>query len=108
MGVDYKIQEKEFVSNDSILLFMSKFDYILVHFDIDVLDEHFFHSTYFANPNAGGDGAGGGKMTIEKLTEILNIITDNADVVGFTIAEYLPFDEYKLHKMLSKIQLFTD
>lgn len=108
MGVDYKIQEKEFVSNDSILLFMSKFDYILVHFDIDVLDEHFFHSTYFANPNAGGDGAGGGKMTIEKLTEILNIITDNADVVGFTIAEYLPFDEHKLHKMLSKIQLFTD
>lgn len=108
MGVDYKIQEKEFVSNDSILLFMSKLDYILVHFDIDVLDEHFFHSTYFANPNAGGDGAGGGKMTIEKLTEILNIITDNADVVGFTIAEYLPFDEHKLHKMLSKIQLFTD
>lgn len=79
MGVDYKIQEKEFISNDSILSFMSKFDHILVHFDIDVLDEHFFHSTYFANPNAGGDGAGGGKMTIEKLTEILNVITDNAD-----------------------------
>ncbi|QIX86201.1 arginase family protein [Campylobacter ureolyticus] len=108
MGVDYKIQEKEFVSNDAILSFMNKFDHILVHFDIDVLDERFFHSTYFANPNAGGDGAGGGKMTIEKLTKILELITENTDVVGFTVAEYLPFDEHRLHKMFSKIKLFTD
>ena len=51
-----------------------------------------------------GDGSGGGKMTIEKLTEILCCITGHADVVGFSIAEYLPFDEYRLHKMFSKIK----
>ena len=55
-----------------------------------------------------GDGSGGGKMTIEKLTEILCCITGHADVVGFSIAEYLPFDEYRLHKMFSKINLFTE
>lgn len=108
MGVDYKIQEKEFVSDDAIRLFMNRFNHILVHLDIDVLDEHFFHSTYFAYPDAGGDGAGGGKMTMEKLTGILKLITENADVVGFTIAEYLPFDEHRLHKMFSKIRLFTE
>ena len=108
MGVDYKVQDKDFVSNDEIKAFMSRFDNILVHFDIDVLDEHFFHSTYFANPELVGDGAGGGKMKMEKLSEVLRLITENANVVGFTIAEYLPFDGHRLHKMLSGIRLFTE
>lgn len=108
MNVQYKVQTDEFVSNQEILAFTEKFEHILIHFDIDVLDEKRFHSTYFANPELSGDGSGGGKMTIEKLTEILCCITDHADVVGFSIAEYLPFDEYRLHKMFSKINLFTE
>lgn len=107
-GVEFEIQDEEFISNEEIKRFADKFDHVLVHLDIDVLDEHFFHSTYFANPNAGGDGAGGGKMKMDRLKDILHCITDNADVVGFTIAEYLPFDEYNLHKMLSEISLFID
>ncbi|MDO4296805.1 MAG: arginase family protein [bacterium] len=108
MGVAYKVQDKEFVTDSEIAAFIEKFDHILVHFDIDVLDEHFFHSTYFANPEMVGDGSGGGKMTMENLSKILQLITDSANVVGFTIAEYLPFDEHKLHKMLAEIKLFTD
>lgn len=107
-GVNYKIQTNKFISNNEIHKFIKRFDHILVHFDIDVLDEHFFHSTYFANSELVGDGAGGGKMTIEKLTEILRCITDNSDIDGFTIAEYLPFDEHKLYKMLTEIKLFTE
>ena len=107
-GVNYKIQTNKFISNNEIHKFIKRFDHILVHFDIDVLDEHFFHSTYFANSELVGDGAGGGKMTIEKLTEVLRCITDNSDIVGFTIAEYLPFDEHKLYKMLTEIKLFTE
>ena len=106
-GVLYKIQDKEFVSDDEISGFCQKYRHILVHFDIDVLDERYFHSTYFANPELVGDGSGGGKMTMEKLSAILQLITKSSDVVGFTIAEYLPFDEYKLHKMLSKLDLFV-
>ena len=108
MGVNYKVQTEKFVSNDEIKAFVKRFDHILVHFDIDVLDEHFFHSTYFANKDLVGDGSSGGKMTVEKLSEVLRCITDNCDVVGFTIAEYLPFDEYKLHKMFSGIGIFTE
>ena len=106
-GVDFKIQDHAFVSEDEIRGFMKRFDHILVHFDIDVMDEHLFHSTYFANPELTGDGAGGGKMTMEKAGETLRLITEHADVVGFTIAEYLPFDEHKLHRMFSEIRLFT-
>lgn len=106
-GVDYMVQDQAFLSDDAISAFIKRFDHILVHFDIDVLDEHSFHSTYFANPALTGDGSGGGKMTMEKLSNVLGLITDNSDVVGFTIAEYLPFDEHRLHKMFTQIPLFT-
>ncbi len=105
-GVNYKIQNEAFVSNEEIEAFASRYEHIFVHFDIDVLDEHFFHSTYFANPEAGGDGAGGGKMTMDKLGEILSLIENISSVKAFTIAEYLPFDEYKLHKMLDRLSIF--
>lgn len=108
MGVSYKIQTDVFVSEEEIRGFMDRFDHILVHFDIDVLDEQLFHSTYFANPELSGDGSGGGKMTMEQLGKVLEMITENSDVVGFTIAEYLPFDEYKLHKMFAGIKMFTE
>ncbi len=108
MGVEFKVQDSEFLSDEEIKAFMGRFDHILVHFDIDVLDERFFHSTYFANPELVGDGAGGGKMTIPKLTDVLKLISDGSDVVGFTVAEYLPFDEHRLHKMLSDIKIFTE
>ncbi|HIW18711.1 MAG TPA: arginase family protein [Candidatus Faecalicoccus intestinipullorum] len=108
MGLKYKVQDKSFVTDSEINIFLSRFEHILIHFDIDVLDEHFFHSTYFANSELVGDGSGGGKMTIEKLSGILHLITENADIIGFTIAEYLPFDEHKLHQMFTEIKMFTD
>ena len=108
MGVGFKVQAEEFVSDDEIRAFMNRFDHILVHLDIDVLDAALFHSTYFANKDLVGDGSGSGRMTIEKLTSILKCITGSSDVVGLTIAEYLPFDEHKLHNMFSEINLFTD
>lgn len=107
MGVQYKIQTEEFVTDQEIRAFAGRFDHILVHFDIDVLDERFFHDTYFANPDLVGDGSGGGKMTLEKLSEILQTIQDCSDIVGFTIAEYLPFEAYRLHKMFSNIKILT-
>ncbi len=107
-GVGFKVQTEEFVSDDEMRAFMDRFDHILIHLDIDVLDAALFHSTYFANKDLVGDGSGSGRMTIEELTAILKNITDNSDVVGLTIAEYLPFDEHRLHNMFSSISLFTD
>ena len=108
MGVNYRIQETSSLSDDEIRAFLNRFDHILVHFDIDAMDERFFHSTYFANPELVGDGSGGGKMKMERLSEVLKLIAENSDVVGFTIAEYLPFDEYRLHRMFAGIGLFTE
>ena len=106
-GIYYKIQDRQFISDDEIRSFVRRFDQILVHLDIDVLDEKKFHSTYFANPELSGDGSGGGRMTVEKLSSVLTLITGEGNVTGLTIAEYLPFDEYRLHRMFSSLDIFT-
>jgi arginase len=108
MEVDYKVQTEEFISDGEIKDFLSRFNHILIHLDIDVLDASLFHSTYFANKELVGDGGGSGRMTMEKLSGVLKCITENADVIGFTIAEYLPFDEHKLHKMFADIKIFSN
>lgn len=108
IGADYKIQTEAFVSDDEIKNFIRRFDHILVHLDIDVLDANLFHSTYFANKELSGDGSDSGRMTMKKLADILQCITENADVAGFTVAEYLPFDEHKLHNIFAGLNIFKD
>ena len=51
MGVNYRVQTGDFVSEEEMRKFMDRFDHILVHLDIDVLDPTLFHSTYFATPS---------------------------------------------------------
>lgn len=104
-GVAYKVQTEDFVSDEEIQAFLRRFDHILVHLDIDVLDPWLFHSTYFANPTLTGDGSGGGRMTMEQLAHVLHTITNQSDVVGLTIAEYLPFDEEKLHNIFADLSV---
>lgn len=105
-GVNYKIQTEQFVSADEIISFVKRYDHILVHFDIDAMDERFFHSTYFANPEIQGDGSGGGRMTMEQVGQVISLAEKYSEMVGLTIAEYLPFDEYRLHQMLASLKIF--
>jgi arginase len=107
-GVSYRIQTDAFLSTEEIRAFAGRFSQVMVHFDIDVLDERHFHSTYFANPEHAGDGSGGGRMDMATLAEALACIAGSAEVAGFTIAEYLPFDEHRLHKLLCGLRLFTE
>lgn len=107
LGVKYKVQTENFVSDNDIQVFVKGSDHVLVHLDIDVLDPRCFHSTYFANPELVGDGSGGGRMTLQQLESILKLVSDNTDIVGFTIAEYLPFDEERLSRMFGKLKLFS-
>lgn len=67
MGVDFKVQTEEFVSDDVIQEFMSRFAHILIYLDIDVPDAVLFHSTYFANKDLVGGGSGSGKTKLTFL-----------------------------------------
>ena len=54
-----------------------------------------------------GDGSGGGRMTMKELRAVLSAASRAADVVGFTIAEYLPFDEERLSGILAELLIFA-
>ena len=43
---------------------------------------------------------------MEQLSRVMKCISGSADVVVFTIAEYLPVDEHKLHDMLAGVDIF--
>ena len=107
-GIVYRIQNESFVSDAEIASFAARFSRVLVHLDVDVLDERFFHSTYFANPELKGDGSGGGRMTMEELSRILRLIDASAEIAGLTVAEYLPFDEERLSLAFAGIRLFGE
>ena len=66
-----------------------------------------FSLDIFADPEAGGDCYGGGKMKFDQLSEILALISQKSDVIGFSIAKYLSFDAYKIHQMFNKVKIFT-
>ncbi|MBY0794294.1 arginase family protein [Corynebacterium parakroppenstedtii] len=104
--VPYTVQSGQFLSTQAISDFARQFDHLAVHFDIDVLTPRDFHSTYFADPDLTGDGSGGGSMTMDQLQTILTAIDSAGSIDGLTIAEYLPFDEERLHTTLQSLSIF--
>ena len=107
-GVPFRMQTESFVGDDELRAFMSRFDRLLVHLDVDVLDPRFFHATYFAHPDLVGDGSGGGAMRLSELGRLLRLVTTEATVAGLTIAEYLPFEAEAFSKMLASLPLLSD
>lgn len=83
-------------------------EYLAIHIDLDVLDPSLFRSVLFAKPGRGehdfGDVAEG-KLTIEEVLKLVNLATANAEAVGLTIAEHLPWDMVNLKNMLSAFPL---
>ncbi|EFP61298.1 arginase family protein [[Clostridium] innocuum] len=80
---------------------------ILIHLDIDVLDLSSFRSQSSANPDVYFDrlkiikpGA-----AFEAITRLLQDIDHLYNIVGLSIAEYLPWDLMNLSKMLSELPL---
>lgn len=104
LGVKFKIQDKNFISHAEIAAFCAKFKRVLIHLDTTVLDAAFFHSTYFANPEL--TGVAGGRMKMNELKEILRLINQSCDVSALSIAEYLPFDEFRLRGALEVMDIF--
>ena len=107
-GVGYEVQSDKFISNEKNRKFHSKIWLNSCSFWYRCAWWKFFHSTYFADPEAGGDGSGGGKMKFDQLSEILALISQKSDVVSFSIAKYLPFDAYKIYQMFNRVKIFTE
>lgn len=85
-----------------------KIEYLAIHLDLDVLDPALFRSVLFAQPGRGehdfGDVAEG-KLTIEDVLKLINQAMSEAEVVGLTIAEHMPWDMVNLKNLLSALPL---
>lgn len=108
LNIDYEIQNQSIYNYPKIQDWINKnnFSKIAIHFDIDVLNPKEFRSTYFAEPNVTEFPAASGQMSLKQLNDILTGLFNNNDVVGFTIAEYLPWDQINLKNIFSRLNIF--
>lgn len=81
---------------------------LAVHFDLDVLDREDFRSNTCAKPHMTKEdyGAAMGTMSLRQVTGILKAVNEEAEIVGLTIAEHMPWDAINLRRALSELSIF--
>lgn len=108
LGLNYQFENNEDVNFNKIQTWIDKshFTKLLIHFDVDVLDPKLFHEQYFDNPEIINYDVSNGNLDPDKAIELLQQISNKNDVVGLTIAEYLPWSALKLQELMNKIKIF--
>lgn len=76
---------------------------LAIHLDLDVLDPRFFRSQMFNMPGGEVINAFSGKMTLEQVTRLVIDVSARTDVVGFTFAEHMPWDDINLMNMMGAL-----
>lgn len=80
------------------------FDNIAIHLDLDVLDPSAFYSQFPNDPGGVHRETAVGKLTFPQVTRLINDIASKANIVGFGIAEHMPWDAYNLKHMLEQFK----
>lgn len=108
LNLNYTVQDKQNLKFKEIQQWIidNGFSKIAIHLDLDVLDQNLFRSLYFAEPEVTEFPSESGKMTLKELLNILKGLFNVNDVVGLTIAEYLPWDAINLKNILSELEIF--
>lgn len=109
LGLDYHIETNHQVNAAKIQHWIDKnhFSKIAIHFDIDVLDRDLFFDQYFDRPGVHEYSVSSGKLHPDKAMLLLSEISKTNDLVGLTIAEYLPWSALKLKEMMHNIDIFN-
>lgn len=47
-------------------------------------------------------------MTLEQITRIMKDVSEQTEIVGFSIGEHLPWDAINLRKALESVEIFRD
>lgn len=83
------------------------FEYVYIHLDLDVLNPKIFHSLYFTYNESNVDDYSSiakGSLTLSNLLEVFEKVKDTGiEILGYSIAEYMPWDAYNLIKFFDKI-----
>lgn len=109
LKLNYIVQDKQNLKLEDIRHWIKDngFNKIAIHLDLDVLDPNLFRSLYFSEPGVTEFPSESGKMTLKELWNILKGLFKENDVVGLTIAEYLPWDAINLKNILSESDIFS-
>lgn len=109
LGLEYQIEDNNQVDIQKIQAWINQhhFSKIAIHFDIDVLDRNLFFDQFFDKPGVTDYGVSGGKLDPDKAIAVLNQLGSDNDLVGLTIAEYLPWSALKLRKLMKNISIFN-
>lgn len=98
------------VSSESVLCWMhnNRLKHIAVHWDLDVLSQYDFRSIYPAEPYLDVETfpAAIGRMKIKDIGRLLRAIDLEAEIVGLSITEHMPWDAFHLRTMLSTLDIF--
>jgi len=86
----------------------NEFDYLAVHFDLDVLSPKDFRDILPAEPYLEEFEAAVGDMTLAQVVRVLKDVSNHSEIVGLGIAEYMPWDAINLRNALSEIAIFND
>lgn len=90
----------------------NRFDHVAIHFDIDALDPDpaNFYATYFNNPHLGPlpDNAAKGGLQRSAVWRTIAQLSQQIDLVGLTIAEYLPWGAQELNDLMTQTRIFND
>lgn len=79
-----------------------------IHIDLDVLDPSIFHSLYFTNSEINKnniEGIASGGLSFEMLNNSIKYISEKMEIVGFSIAEFLPWDVKNIINMFNNIKI---
>lgn len=103
------ITPKELTKNsDRLLTWLNKnkFTKVAIHFDVDVLSSNDFRSVLYNEPGSGPVDYATGTMTVADVLRVIKDTESTKEVVGLTIAEYIPWDLIKIGRAMQKIKIF--
>ena len=83
---------------------------LAVHWDLDVLSPVDFRSIYPAEPYTNADEfpAAVGRMKLNEIGRLLTDVSSMTEIVGLSITEHLPWDAFRMRKMLAGVSIFRD
>ncbi len=84
----------------------NNFEYIAVHFDLDALSPVGFRSLLCNEPGKGPVTYAVGELFLNEVVDLILLAGEKADLVGLTIAEYLPWDIINMRREFSRLGIF--
>lgn len=109
-SLKYAVPEDLKENSDKITNWIKEkgFKQALIHLDLDVLSPTQFRSLLCNEPNLPTPDYAIGEMNLKDIVRIIVDISKTAKLVGFSIAEYMPWDIINMRKEFSKIDIFQD